>query len=131
MKKNISILVLFGLLLAFGVLAASCDNGVLPKHEYDEKHLEGEYDPIYVDGSINAQGVVTLGVGYGEIDDTWAKIGFIAAYQKLQTTSSGDPIILKDSEGTEYYYALVEAETAGYTLATGVTPGFVLQILAP
>jgi hypothetical protein len=44
MKKNISIRVLVGLLLAFGVLAASCDNGVLPEHKFDPKHWEGELD---------------------------------------------------------------------------------------
>jgi len=47
MKKNISILVLFGLLLAFGVLVASCDNGVLPEHTTDPLHIEGELDGVY------------------------------------------------------------------------------------
>jgi hypothetical protein len=47
-KRNILISVLFGLVLAFGMLVASCDNGVLPKYESDPNHqeleLEAEYD---------------------------------------------------------------------------------------
>jgi hypothetical protein len=43
MKKNISVIVVFGLLLAFGMLAASCDNGVMPNYTADPSHQDGEY----------------------------------------------------------------------------------------
>jgi hypothetical protein len=46
MKKNISVIVVFGLLLAFGMIAASCDNGVLPKYTHDDKHEDGEYEYV-------------------------------------------------------------------------------------
>jgi len=48
--KNISMKVLFGLLLVFGVLIASCDNGVLPKHDPDDNHRQGEYNESWIAG---------------------------------------------------------------------------------
>ena len=42
MKRNILISVLFSLVLVFGVLVASCDNGVLPPPPTDPKNIEAE-----------------------------------------------------------------------------------------
>jgi len=39
-KRNILISVLLGLVMAFGVLIASCDNGVLPKYERKNDQIE-------------------------------------------------------------------------------------------
>jgi len=50
-KKNILISVLFGLVLAFGLLVAACDNGVLPTYHTDSNHKDWEYEPGYVEGS--------------------------------------------------------------------------------
>jgi len=44
MRKNILLGILFGILLACGVIAVSCDNGVLPEHRYDQDHPELEFD---------------------------------------------------------------------------------------
>jgi len=57
MKKNISILVVFSLLLAFGMLVASCDNGVLPKHDTDLHHIEAELDGVSYN-SLNPGGAL-------------------------------------------------------------------------
>ena len=76
MKKNISISVLFGLALAFGMLIASCDNGVLPDLVSDPNHWEndikknpGAAAAYYVDFVNNDTGAV----GFDGIADYDAK----------------------------------------------------------
>jgi len=67
MKRNILISVLFGLVLVFGVLVASCDNGVLPPPPNDPKNIEVELngrpqdpapDTYYADFYNNVSGAV-------------------------------------------------------------------------
>jgi len=60
-KRSILISVLVGLVLAFGVLIASCDDGVLPKYTGDPDQIEWELEPGYSGGSpVLGSGGITV-----------------------------------------------------------------------
>jgi len=64
-KRSILISVLVGLVLAFGVLIASCDNGVLPKYERKFDQIEWELEDSgypYTDWSGD-EGPIGIGIG--------------------------------------------------------------------
>ena len=127
MKKNISIIVLFSLVLVFGVLIASCDNGVLPNYTYDANHHEIEQelrnpdlipeDPpaatVYTDFYTITGPITTLtDNGDGIIEDTMPA----ADAAKLVALGTDKRKMLDPSSGA--YYKVTFAVTTGVITIT-------------
>ena len=118
--KGKMLIVLFGLVLAFGALVASCDNGVLPKYVDDPKNVETDLKnqqadaEYYVDMYTQTYNPYSCTFGSdGTADNMGAwkvKASEVAAY--TQKATEGYVFYIIDPADQSYYV---------YTLAGNVT----------